>query len=290
MNTLKIEGLTKTYRGGVRSLDNINLQLTNGLFGLLGPNGAGKSSLMRTIATLQQPDKGEITMNGVNIGADTRFLRSQLGYLPQEFGVYPHMSAIELLNHLAVLKGILDKQRRRKQIESLLDLTNLTGAANRPVHNYSGGMKQRFGIAQALLGDPQLIIVDEPTAGLDPEERNRFNNLLSTVSTERIVILSTHLVADVEDLCTSMAIMSNGRLLCMGDPRLLIHHLQGKMWGRIIKHNEIEGFTAIYKIISKRLVAGMVHIHVFSEEPLADFQRVEPSLEDFYFLTLSQQN
>ena len=287
MNTLKITSLQKTYSNGVRPINNISLELTNGMFGLLGPNGAGKSSLMRTIATLQKADSGTIHFNGMDIGKDPMFLRSQLGYLPQEFGVYPKLSAYALLNHIAVLKGITDKVQRRNQVMALLDQTNLAAHQHKAVHTFSGGMRQRFGIAQALLGDPKLIIVDEPTAGLDPEERNRFNNLLSAIGEQVIVILSTHIVEDVRDLCTSMAIIAKGSLLAEGNPENFIASLKGQIWSKTISRQQFETYASRMNVISSRLHAGKLIIHVFAaEKPGEGFQEVHPDLEDVYFREL----
>ena len=291
MNNLKIHQLNKTYPNGVRSINNLSLELSNGMFGLLGPNGAGKSSLMRTIATLQKPDSGTIYFNGTDVGNDPLFLRRQLGYLPQEFGVYPKLSALVLLDHLAILKGITNKTERRNQIAALLDQTNLTAHQHKSVHTFSGGMRQRFGIAQALLGDPKLIIVDEPTAGLDPEERNRFNNLLSAIGEQVIVILSTHIVEDVRDLCTRMAIIVNGVLLAEGNPDSMIDTLQGKIWTKTISRQDFESYSSRMKVISSRLQAGKLNIHVFApENPGNGFIEIHPDLEDVYFSQLFAKN
>jgi ABC-2 type transport system ATP-binding protein len=290
MNTLEINNLQKTYAGGVQALADISLTLTDGMFGLLGPNGAGKSSFMRTIAQLQQADSGSIKFNGVDVVRDPDSMRRKLGYLPQEFGVYPKMSALLLLDHLAILKGVRDKRARREQIDSLLDQTNLTAHRHRAVHTFSGGMRQRFGIAQALLGDPKLIIVDEPTAGLDPEERNRFNNLLSEIGEQLIVILSTHIVEDVEGLCPQMGILVNGKIIRKGSPLELIDALKGQIWAKTVKKQELPALKAIPGVISSRLNAGNLTIHVQSlTQPGADFQLVAPDLEDVYFSTLHTQ-
>lgn len=287
MNTLTISQLNKTYPNGVTSINNLSLELSNGMFGLLGPNGAGKSSLMRTIATLQTPDSGTIYFNGANIQNDPVWLRSQLGYLPQEFGVYPKLSAYALLDHLAILKGIINKSQRKEQIAALLHQTNLTDHQRRSVHTFSGGMRQRFGIAQALLGDPKIIIVDEPTAGLDPEERNRFNNLLSAIGEQVIVILSTHIVEDVRDLCTRMAIIAKGTLLAEGNPEVFIEKLKGQIWSKTITRQQFELYNNRLKVISSRLHAGKLNIHVFSPENPGDgFHEVHPDLEDVYFREL----
>jgi len=288
MNKLKISDLKKTYPNGVTSINNISLEISNGMFGLLGPNGAGKSSLMRTIAALQKPDEGIIEFNGVNIIKDTLHIRKQLGYLPQEFGVYPKISAYRLLDHLAVLKGITNNKQRKEQVLALLEQTNLQEHKNKAVHTFSGGMRQRFGIAQALLGNPNIIIVDEPTAGLDPEERHRFNNLLSEIGEQVIVILSTHLVEDVRDLCTSMAIISKGSLLSYGSPAGFIQKLQGKIWTKTIEKRELAVYKEKFHVISSRLNAGKLNIHVFAEmQPAQGFTAIAPDLEDVYFSCLS---
>lgn len=291
MNLLQIKGLKKTYKNGVTPINNLNLEIGNGLFGLLGRNGAGKSSLMRTIATLQQPDEGEILFNAVNILEDPFFMRSQLGYLPQEFGVYPKISAFQLLDHLAVLKGITVTAERKEQVNHLLSQTNLYEHRHRAVHGFSGGMKQRFGIAQALLGSPKLIIVDEPTAGLDPEERNRFNNLLSEIGEQVIVILSTHLVEDVADLCSHMAIISGGSVITQGKPADLIDMLRGNIWSKTVDKLQLPAYQENMRVISTRLTGGKVSLHVLaSTMPEAGFQPCEPTLEDFYFNALTALN
>lgn len=291
MHSLEIKNLCKTYPNGVNALNNISLSISNGMFGLLGPNGAGKSSLMRTIAVLQAPDSGSIEFDGIDIVGDPRFIRKQLGYLPQEFGVYPKVSAYRLLDHLAVLKGITHSGQRRDQIFSLLEQTNLQNHAGKAVESFSGGMRQRFGIAQALLGDPRLIIVDEPTAGLDPEERNRFNNLLSEIGEERIVILSTHIVEDVKDLCSDMAVIANGAVILQGQPSSLVCSLEGRIWSKSIKREELERISTTMTLISSRLNAGKLHIHVYSDiQPGEGFVQVNPDLEDVYFQTLFSAN
>ena len=287
MNTLHIQNLQKTYANGIRSINNVSLAINNGMFGLLGPNGAGKSSLMRTIAALQKPDAGSIEFNGVNIVKEPLFIRKHLGYLPQEFGVYPRISAFMLLDHLAVLKGITNKKERKEQVLALLEQTNLYAHRNRAVHSFSGGMRQRFGIAQALLGDPKIIIVDEPTAGLDPEERNRFNNLLSEIGEQMIVILSTHIVEDVRDLCTSMAIIANGSLLTQGRPVDYIEALKGNIWSKSIHKEELNWFKENMRLISSRLNGGKINIHVFSNQQPGGFTAVDPDLEDVYFKFIS---
>ena len=286
---LSISGLSKTYPNGVRALHDVHLQIDKGLFGLLGPNGAGKSSLMRTIATLQEPDAGSIAFDGRDVLADPRTLRKRLGYLPQDFGVYPRIPAFDLLEHLAVLKGVSDKAQRRAQVESLLQLTNLYAVRKRAVSSFSGGMKQRFGIAQALLGDPALVIVDEPTAGLDPEERNRFHDLLSEIGENVVVLLSTHIVDDVSDLCTRMAVLAGGRVLVQGRPADLIAQLDGRVWRRTIRKDQLARYKEQHTVLSARLFAGETRIHVLADErPEEGFERIAPDLEDVYFSVLGR--
>lgn len=288
---LKISGLNKTYKNGVRALNNVELDLPKGMFGLLGPNGAGKSSLMRTIATLQTADSGSITFGDIDVFNDPQALRAQLGYLPQDFGVYPRMSARAMLDHLAKLKGIADGKARKNQVEALLEQTNLTQHAKKSVASYSGGMRQRFGIAQALLGDPQLIIVDEPTAGLDPEERNRFHNLLSEIGENVVVILSTHIVEDVADLCPNMAIMNRGQIVKAGAPGDLVQELNGKVWETTIAKSGLAALKERVNVISERLTMGDVAVHVLSDSKPGDgFEPVTPSLEDVYFSTIRGDN
>lgn len=288
---LKINGLNKTYGNGVRALDGVSLDIPRGMFGLLGPNGAGKSSLMRTIATLQTADSGSITFGDLDVFANPQALRATLGYLPQDFGVYPRMSARAMLDHLAVLKGISDAKARKSLVETLLEQTNLTQHAKKSVASYSGGMRQRFGIAQALIGDPQLIIVDEPTAGLDPEERNRFHNLLSEIGESVVVILSTHIVEDVADLCPNMAIMNRGRIVKAGVPDGLVGELEGKVWGKTIAKAELDALRQRYQVISERLTVGKVRVHVLSDaNPGEGFEPVKPDLEDVYFATIRGNN
>jgi len=289
MNSLKITNLTKTYDNGVNALSNISLEIENGMFGLLGPNGAGKSTLMKTIVGLQQPDSGGIFFNKENVIENSKFIKSQLGYLPQDFGVYPNISAYDLLNHLAILKGLNNATSRKEQILALLEKTNLLEYKNKTVSTYSGGMRQRFGVAQALLGNPQIIIVDEPTAGLDPEERNRFNNLLSEIGENIIVILSTHLVEDVRNLCTQMTIINKGELLLSGNSEQFIDKLKGKVWKKQIDKNELVAYQNQYKIISTQLQAGKLNIRVFANEnPQNVFAPIEADLEDVYFTTLQK--
>ncbi len=290
MNTLTIQNLSKTYPNGVKALDSISLTIHNGMFGLLGANGAGKSSLMRTIASLQKPSSGTITFNGVDIIEHPQKVRRQLGYLPQEFGVYPKISAEQLLDHLAVLKGIIKKSARKEQVAALLQQVNLYQHRKKSVYTFSGGMRQRFGIAQALLSNPQLIIVDEPTAGLDPEERNRFLNLLSEIGENVIVILSTHIVEDVRDLCKNMAILSHGKIISKGNPVELVQSIQGRVWSKIIRKDDLEKNKKLFNVISSRLVSGETQIKVLSDMQLNGFAPLEPNLEDFYFSTLLNQN
>ncbi len=283
---LSINGLTKTYPNGVKALNGINLSIPKGMFGLLGPNGAGKSSLMRTIATLQTPDTGTIQFDDIDVLADPNGLRQRLGYLPQDFGVYPRISAEKLLDHLAVLKGISNKSERKEAVESLLVHTNLWQHRDKAVSGYSGGMRQRFGIAQALLGDPDLIIVDEPTAGLDPEERNRFHNLLVSLGEEKVIILSTHIVDDVSELCPKMAVLGQGQILLEGNPVSLTHELKGRIWRKQVSQDEYRELEQHLKIISARLIAGKHVIHVMADAPPEGFEQAPANLEDVYFSTL----
>jgi ABC-2 type transport system ATP-binding protein len=285
---LTISGLSKTYPNGVRALRGVSLTIGTGLFGLLGPNGAGKSTLMRTLATLQDADAGTIVFDGEDITANRRALRGKLGYLPQQFGVYPRIPAAELLNHLAVLKGVENRKARAEQIDALLQLTNLWDVRKRAVSTFSGGMRQRFGIAQALLGTPRLIIVDEPTAGLDPEERNRFHNLLSEIGENIVVILSTHIVEDVRDLCPRMAVLAAGRVLVEGRPTALIDGLEGRIWRKAVPKQSVADYRASHTVISTHLFGGETRIHVQSEIPPGDgFEPVSPDLEDVYFSVLA---
>ena len=287
---LTISNLSKTYSSGVNALKDVTLKIEKGLFGLLGPNGAGKSTLMRTIATLQEPDSGNIYFDELDVLKSPQLLRADLGYLPQDFGVYPRISALELLDHLAVLKGILNKKEREEQVNALLDQTNLYKMRKKSVGNFSGGMKQRFGIAQALLGNPHLIIVDEPTAGLDPEERNRFHNLLSEIGEDKVVILSTHIVEDVRDLCPDMAILADGKILLQGTPIKLINELKGRVWLKTILKEELNHYKSNLQIISAHLFSGRTQIHVLSNSrPDNSFEEVAPDLEDVYFSTIFNQ-
>jgi ABC-2 type transport system ATP-binding protein len=287
---LSIRNLSKTYANGVRALDDVSLEIPKGMFGLLGPNGAGKSTLMRTIATLQDPDGGSVTLDGVDLLADKQAARLQLGYLPQEFGVYPKEAAITMLDHFAVLKGIVDAKERRATVEALLRQVNLWEVRGFKLGGFSGGMRQRFGLAQALLGNPKLIIVDEPTAGLDPEERNRFLNLLSEIGENVVVILSTHIVEDVTDLCPRMAIISRGEVLLSGEPREAMRALEGQVWRRIVPKSALAHYQEHHTVLSTRLVSGQPVIHVLSaERPEEGFEAIAPDLEDVYFGRLRQQ-
>lgn len=287
MVNLLIKNISKTYENGVEALKNVSLEISNGMFGLLGPNGAGKSTLMRTIATLQESDSGEITFDGFNIHKEPEEIRRQLGYLPQEFGVYPKISAFDLLNHLAILKGILNRRERTDQVNALLQQTNLYKVRKKAVGSFSGGMRQRFGIAQALLGDPKLIILDEPTAGLDPMERSRFLNLLSEIAENVVVILSTHIVEDVLDLCPQMAIMAEGKVILRGRPTQLIDELKGRLWFKTVSKADLADYNRDFEVISTRLFAGDTQIHVLSNiNPKDRFTPLNPELEDVYFTSL----
>ena len=284
---LVIRDLEKTYPGGVHALRGIDLDVPPGMFGLLGPNGAGKSTLMRTVATLQDPDRGTIRLGDLDVLREKEAVRRILGYLPQDFGVYPHVDALALLDHFAVLKGIANAKQRKEVVEALLHRVNLWNHRRKKLGGFSGGMRQRFGIAQALLGDPQLIIVDEPTAGLDPEERARFLNLLAEIGEQVVVVLSTHIVEDVSDLCAHMAIIAEGRVLRSGRPREAIDGLRGRTWRKTIDKKDLEAHREEHLVISTRLVAGRTVIHVFSEDsPDESFAPVEPDLKDVYFTTL----
>ena len=290
---LTLTGLTHVYANGTKALDNASLDIPKGMFGLLGPNGAGKSTLMRCIATLQTPSAGSIHFKHIDGDIDVvkqpEKLRATLGYLPQDFGVYPRVSAYDLLDHLAVLKGIASRGERKDTVETLLTQVNLWDVRKKAVAGYSGGMRQRFGVAQALIGKPQLIIVDEPTAGLDPEERNRFNNLLAEIGENVVVILSTHIVDDVADLCPRMAIINQGRIVLTGAPQELTRSLQGRVWRRTIEASQLAGYQQDLTVISNRLRGGQTVIHVLADSlPGAGFEPVEGSLEDLYFATLVQ--
>jgi ABC-type multidrug transport system ATPase subunit len=288
MPTLSIDKLTHVYPNGTRALDGVTLEIPHGLFGLLGPNGAGKSTLMRTIATLQSPTSGAIRFGDVDVIASPQALRRQLGYLPQDFGVYPRVSAYDMLDHMAVLKGVASSKARRETVERLLQQTNLWTVRKKALAGFSGGMRQRFGIAQALIGDPALIIVDEPTAGLDPEERLRFLNLLAEIGENVVVILSTHIVEDVADLCPLMAIIAEGRIVRQGDPLALIAELKGKVWTKAVDRPELEAVRAERQVISTRLFAGRTVVHVLAEsDPGEGFAPASGGLEDVYFSTLA---
>lgn len=287
---LKINNLELTYKNGYQAIQNISLEIKNGMFGLLGPNGAGKSSLMKTIVGLQKPSSGTIEFNDIDIVEQTDYIKKNLGFLPQDFGVYPKVNAYDLLNHIAILKGINNKTERHNQIQYLLEKVNLWHFKDKEVHTFSGGMKQRFGVAQALLGNPKIIIVDEPTAGLDPEERNRFNSLLSDISREVVVILSTHLVEDVKNLCSEMTIMNRGRILKTGKPKELIKELEGKVWSKFIENNELESYQSNLKVISQQLIERQLQITVFAATQPEGFSQVDPILEHVYFNVLSQNN
>jgi len=287
---LSIRSLSKTYANGVRALHDVSLDIPKGMFGLLGPNGAGKSTLMRTIATLQDPDAGSIHLDGLDLLADKAAARARLGYLPQEFGVYPKEAAITMLDHFAVLKGLVNAKERRETVEALLRQVNLWEVRGFRLGGFSGGMRQRFGIAQALLGHPSLIIVDEPTAGLDPEERNRFLNLLSEIGENVVVILSTHIVEDVTDLCPRMAIISRGQVLLSGEPREAMRGLEGRVWKRTVPKAELARWQQEHTVLSTRLVAGEQTIHVLADaRPDASFEAIAPDLEHVYFGQLRAQ-
>ena len=283
---LTISNLTKTYDNGVRALDGVNLSISKGMFGLLGPNGAGKSSLMRTVAALQSADSGSIVFDGIDVMADPQALRKTLGYLPQDFNVYPRISAYDLLDHLAILKGINQSKARKEAVEGLLAHTNLYQHKNKAVSGFSGGMRQRFGIAQALLGDPKLLIVDEPTAGLDPEERNRFHNLLVSLGEEKVVILSTHIVEDVSELCANMAVLASGKILLQGNPQQLVGELTEKIWTKTVSQTEAVALEAQLPVISKRLLAGRTVLNVMADTCPDGFAPASAGLEDLYFSTL----
>ena len=286
-----ISSLSKTYPNGVKALKNVSLTIGNNMFGLLGPNGAGKSTLMRTVATLQDPDSGSIHVDGLNVLTQKNEIRKLLGYLPQEFGVYPKISALDMLHHLAVMKGVTHSKDRKEMIDALLQQTNLWEVRKKALSTFSGGMKQRFGIAQALLANPRLIIVDEPTAGLDPAERNRFLNLLSSIGREVTVILSTHIVDDVRELCARMAIIASGELLLEGTPADALAALKGKIWSKVVStDDELRALESQMHIISTHLVGGQHEIRVYADSnPGEGFRPVESELEDVYFLNLSQQ-
>lgn len=286
---LKIEHLNKTYANGVKALHDLSLEIETGMFGLLGPNGAGKSSLMRTLATLQEADSGTVYLGDIDVLKNPETVRKVLGYLPQEFGVYPKITAKQLLDHLAILKGVVHHKERKELVNYLLQKVNLYEKRNKAVKSFSGGMKQRIGIAQALIGTPELIIVDEPTAGLDPGERNRFHNLLADVAENIIVILSTHIVEDVRELCQHMAIMNNGQLICKGKPQTVIEELKGQVWQKMISRNELEHYSQEYRVISNKMIGGKPLIHVLGhQQPGEGFKQVVPTLEDVFFSKINK--
>lgn len=288
---LRIHNVSKSYSNGVKALQNISLTIPPGMYGLLGPNGAGKSSLMRTLATLQEPDEGTIHFGNIDVLNQKEMVRQTLGYLPQDFGLHPKAKAEELLNYFAVLKGIKEKSSRREVVEALLRQTNLWDVRRQKLGGFSGGMRQRFGVAVAMLGNPKLIIVDEPTAGLDPAERVRFLNLLSEMGENSVVILSTHIVEDVSELCTRMAVINKGKILLEAEPHKAIENLKGKVWRRVIEKNAIPGLEQEYVIISTKLLAGQTVVHIFSEtSPGGDFEPMSPDLEDVYFNTIIQDS
>lgn len=291
MSILTIKNLSKTYPNGVKALNDISLEIPVGMFGLLGPNGAGKSSLMRTIATLQEADSGSVFLDDLDVLNTPTELRKQLGYLPQEFGVYPNITAFQMLDHIAILKGINNKKERLELVDYLLNKVNLLDKKHHKVKGFSGGMKQRVGIAQALIGNPQLIIVDEPTAGLDPGERNRFHNLLASVGEKVIVILSTHIVDDVKELCSNMAIMNKGQLVYQGTPQKGIDELQGQIWEKMIQRSQLDDYKQQYHVISDKLVAGQPLIHILADtDPQNGFQKTAPSIEDVFFSKIAASN
>jgi ABC-2 type transport system ATP-binding protein len=288
---LRIENLSKMYKNGVKALDNVSLTIPAGMYGLLGPNGAGKSTLMRTLATLQEPDSGSATLGDIDVLKQKDEVRRRLGYLPQEFGVYPRISAQDMLSHIALLKGIAKAAERRDLVACMLKRCNLYDDRKKALSGFSGGMRQRFGIAQALIGNPQLLIVDEPTAGLDPGERNRFYNLLAEIGEQVIVILSTHIVEDVTDLCTNTAILHRGRVLYQGRPQDAIAQLNGRIWQISIAKNELSDYERRYRVVSSRLVGGRPLLHIYSATPLAEsFTPSAPDLEDVFFTKIRSWN
>jgi ABC-2 type transport system ATP-binding protein len=286
---LRIEGLSKTYPNGVKALDNVSLTIPPGMYGLLGPNGAGKSTLMRTIATLQEPDSGQVFLGDIDVLRQKDEVRKLLGYLPQDFGVYPRISSQDMLEHLAILKGFVNRSERKELVDALLRRVNLHQYRKKAMTTFSGGMRQRFGIAQALIGNPKLLIVDEPTAGLDPGERNRFYNLLAEVGENVIVILSTHIVQDVMELCTNMAIIHQGKLLFAGAPELAVSALSGKIWKKVIRKTEAADYEQSHRVISSKLIAGRPLIHVFcADHPGDGFEAVPADLEDVFFSKIAE--
>lgn len=285
---LELKNVSHVYSNGVRALDDVTLTIPKGMYGLLGPNGAGKSTLMRTVSTLQAPTSGSITFDGIDILADPEALRKRLGYLPQDFGVYPRVSAYDMLDHMAVLKGISAKGVRKDTVETLLNQVNLWDVRKKAIAGFSGGMRQRFGIAQALIGNPDLIIVDEPTAGLDPEERNRFLNLLAEIGENVVIILSTHIVEDVADLCPNMAVLVQGSIKLEGAPIDLIERARGTIWAKTIERGDLDAYKERYEVISTRLFAGRTIVHILSDkDPTDGFEAVDGGLEDVYFSTLA---
>jgi ABC-type multidrug transport system ATPase subunit len=288
---LEIRNVSKTYPNGIRALKNVSLTIPPGMYGLLGPNGAGKSTLMRSIATLQEPDEGTIQLGDLDVVKQKDEVRRTLGYLPQEFGVYPNVTAERLLDHFAVLEGIIEKRARRETVDALLQQTNLWNARTQKLGGYSGGMRQRFGIAVALLGNPKLVIVDEPTAGLDPAERVRFLNLLGDLGEDSIVILSTHIVEDVSELCRRMAIIDDGEIVLEAEPMRAIADLRGKIWRRMVPKNELPAVEREHSVIATKLLGGRTFVHIYKEgEPGPGFEPVEPDLKDVYFTAMSGRN
>ncbi len=291
MNRLELTDLSKQYKDGHKALDSVSLTIGNGMFGLLGPNGAGKSTLMKTIAGLQKPDHGTVFFNGENAVESPFIIKKQLGFLPQDFGVYKGISAYDLMMHIAVLKGIVHKDVRRKQVIALLEKTNLCQYKNKAVSDFSGGMRQRFGVAQALLGNPKIVLLDEPTAGLDPEERNRFNNLLSELGEDIIILLSTHLVEDVKNLCENMAVMQGGKIAATGRSADFVSSMEGQVWQKMIDKKERMDYENKYRVISSQLFAGKLKLRILSvADPLNGFELVNPVLEDIYFTILNRKN
>jgi ABC-2 type transport system ATP-binding protein len=283
---LKITGLTKTYAGGIRALNGVNLEMLPGVFGLLGPNGSGKTTLMKILATLLEPDSGAAEMNGIDLISDQHGGRKMLGYLPQEFGFYPSFTASQMLDYFAKLKGVMDRRERIRLVDALLDRVNLSQARKQRLDGFSGGMRQRLGIAQALIGQPQLIIVDEPTAGLDPEERNRFHNLLAEMASENVlVILSTHIVSDVSSVCSQMAIIRRGEILACATPRQAVHELAGSVWQANVSREQVTELKSKVNLVSSQMSDGLVRVRVISkgERPSEDFSPATPTLEDYYF-------
>lgn len=283
---LSISGLNKTYANGVQALQGVTLEIPKGMYGLLGPNGAGKSTLMRTIATLQAPDAGTVVLDGVDVQANVDEFRRKLGYLPQEFGVYPRTSPLAFLDHIAVMKGVVNRGERKELVEHLLAQTNLWDARKKHMTTFSGGMKQRIGIAQALIGSPELVIVDEPTAGLDPVERRRFHNLLAGIGEDVVVILSTHIVEDVAELCSRMALMAGGRILREGDPQSLVDELQSRLWRTVVDNHEVDALKAQVEVLATRRTAGRTEVKVCADSSPPGFEAAQPNLEDVYFATL----